>query len=109
MRLASSRAHARAEGSLGQRRSARTRIKDGCVRYSSTRAPGSIWIARGPPPTSWLLSVEHSEVIAEIAHAIVNGGPKVMKYRYLRNSRFGSPDCRIMDESVPGSTSSLML
>jgi HNH endonuclease len=41
-------------------------IKDGWLRYESTTAPGSIWIARAPPHGPWLLSIEHSGVAAEI-------------------------------------------
>src|SRR5215468_1839837 len=41
-------------------------IEGGWLHYGSTTAPGSVWIAgvssRGP----WLLSIEHSGVIAEI-------------------------------------------
>jgi hypothetical protein len=41
-------------------------IKDGWMRYESTTAPGSIWIARAPLHGPWLISVEHSGVAAEI-------------------------------------------
>jgi len=41
-------------------------IEGGWLHYGSTTAPGSVWIAgvssRGP----WLLSIEHSSIIAEI-------------------------------------------
>jgi hypothetical protein len=39
--------------------------KDGWLRYESTTAPGSIWIA-GTPHGRWVLSIEHSGVAAEI-------------------------------------------
>jgi HNH endonuclease len=41
-------------------------IKDGWLRYESTTAPGSIWVARAPQHGPWLLSIEHSGVAGEI-------------------------------------------
>jgi hypothetical protein len=41
-------------------------IQDGWLRYESTTAGGSIWIAHVPPQGPWLLSIEHSGVAAEI-------------------------------------------
>ena len=40
--------------------------KDGWLRYASTTAPGSIWIGGGSSQWPWLLSIEHSGVLAEI-------------------------------------------
>lgn len=40
--------------------------KDGWLRYASTTAPGSIWIGGGSSQGPWLLSIEHSGVLAEI-------------------------------------------
>jgi HNH endonuclease len=40
--------------------------ESGWLRYGSTTAPGSIWIAGGTSHGSWLLSIEHSGVAAEI-------------------------------------------
>ena len=51
---------------MGQRLSARTRLEDGWLHYASTTAPGSIWIAGGSSHGPWLLSIEHSGVLAEI-------------------------------------------
>ena len=41
-------------------------FKDGWLRYESTTAPGSVWIARAPLSGPWLLSIEHSGAAAEI-------------------------------------------
>jgi hypothetical protein len=41
-------------------------IEGGWLRYGSTTAPGSIWIAGGTSPGTWLLSIEHSGVAVEI-------------------------------------------
>ncbi len=40
-------------------------IEDGWLRYASTTAPGSIWIAGASPNGPWLLSIDHSGVAAE--------------------------------------------
>ena len=40
--------------------------KDGWLRYASTTAPRSIWIGGGSSQGPWLLSIEHSGVLAEI-------------------------------------------
>jgi hypothetical protein len=41
-------------------------IEGGWLRYGSTTAPGSIWIAGGTSHGTWLISIDHSGVIAEI-------------------------------------------
>src|SRR6266446_875937 len=41
-------------------------VEGGWLRYGSTTAPGSIWIAGGTSPGTWLLSIEHSGVATEI-------------------------------------------
>jgi hypothetical protein len=41
-------------------------IKDGWLHYGSTTAPGSLWIAGASPQGPWLLSIDHSGVVAEI-------------------------------------------
>ena len=37
------------------------------LRYASTTAPGTIWIAGVPPSGPWLLSLDHAGVAAELA------------------------------------------
>jgi hypothetical protein len=41
-------------------------IENGWLHYSSTTAPGSLWIAGASPQGPWLLSIDHSGVVAEI-------------------------------------------
>jgi hypothetical protein len=41
-------------------------VEDGWLRYGSTTAPGSIWIAGGTSQGPWLISIDHSGVVAEI-------------------------------------------
>jgi hypothetical protein len=41
-------------------------IEDGWLRYGSTTAPGSLWIASASSQGPWLLSIDHSGVVAEI-------------------------------------------
>jgi hypothetical protein len=40
-------------------------IERGWLRYASTTAPGSVWIAGGSQHGPWLLSIDHSGVAAE--------------------------------------------
>jgi hypothetical protein len=41
-------------------------IENGWLRFASTTAPGSIWIAGASDRGPWLLSLDHSGVVAEI-------------------------------------------
>ena len=41
-------------------------VNGGWLRYASTTAPGSLWIAGASPQGPWLLSIDHSGVAAEI-------------------------------------------
>jgi hypothetical protein len=41
-------------------------IESGWLQYTSTTAPGSIWIAAASEQGPWLLSLDHSGVVAEI-------------------------------------------
>jgi HNH endonuclease len=41
-------------------------IENGWLRYGSTTAPGSLWIASTSSGGPWLLSIDHSGVVAEI-------------------------------------------
>jgi hypothetical protein len=41
-------------------------VEGGWLRYASTTAPGSIWIAGASDHGPWFLSVDHSGVTAEI-------------------------------------------
>jgi hypothetical protein len=41
-------------------------IEDGWLRYGSTTAPGSLWIASTSAQGPWLLSIDHSGVVAEM-------------------------------------------
>jgi DNA-binding transcriptional regulator YiaG len=59
-------AHRGAEGGMGQRLSLERGIEGGWLRYGSTTAPGSVWIAGVSPRGPWLLSIDHSGVAAEI-------------------------------------------
>jgi hypothetical protein len=56
-------------------------VEDGWLRYGSTTAPGSIWIAgisgRGP----WLLSLDHSGVAAEIGGLPPSSWPGFATFR----------------------------
>jgi hypothetical protein len=40
--------------------------EDGWLHYGSTTAPGSLWIASASSQGPWLLSIDHSGVVAEI-------------------------------------------
>jgi hypothetical protein len=42
-------------------------VESGWLHYASTTAPGSIWIAGASAQGPWLLSLDHSGVVAEIA------------------------------------------
>jgi hypothetical protein len=44
-------------------------VEGGWLRYASTTAPGSVWIACASQGGPWLLSIDHPGVIAEIAAA----------------------------------------
>src|SRR5437660_1324062 len=52
----------------------------GWLRYASTTAPGSIWIAAESGQGSWFLSLDHSGVAAEIGSLLVAplSGPGVV-------------------------------
>ena len=41
-------------------------IENGWLQYGSTTAPGSLWIASASSQGPWLLSIDHSGVVAEI-------------------------------------------
>src|SRR5437870_8638202 len=41
-------------------------VEGGWLRYGSTTAPGLIWLAGGTSHGPWLLSIDHSGVVAEI-------------------------------------------
>jgi HNH endonuclease len=41
-------------------------IENGWLRYGSTTAPGSLWIAGASSKGPWLLSIDHSGVVAEV-------------------------------------------
>jgi hypothetical protein len=41
-------------------------IENGWLHYSSTTAPGSLWIASASSQGPWLLSIDHTGVVAEI-------------------------------------------
>jgi HNH endonuclease len=41
-------------------------IENGWLHYSSTTAPGSLWIASASSQGPWLLSIDHSGVVAEL-------------------------------------------
>jgi HNH endonuclease len=41
-------------------------IENGWLRYGSTTAPGSLWIAGASSQGPWLLSIDHSGVVAEM-------------------------------------------
>jgi HNH endonuclease len=57
-------------------------IEDGWLRYASTTAPGSIWIAGASEHGPWLLSVDHSGVVAEIGELTASPipGPGLATY-----------------------------
>jgi hypothetical protein len=41
-------------------------IENGWLKYSSTTAPGSLWITSASPEGPWLLSIDHTGVVAEV-------------------------------------------
>src|SRR5262249_47973096 len=41
-------------------------VENGWLHYSSTTAPGSLWIASASSQGPWLLSIDHSGVVAEM-------------------------------------------
>jgi hypothetical protein len=45
------------------------------LHYASTTAPGSVWIAGASAHGPWLLSIDHSGVIAELAAPAASGTP----------------------------------
>ena len=45
-------------------------IEGGWLHYGSTTAPGSVWIAGASPRGPWLLSIDHSGVVAEIGKLV---------------------------------------
>lgn len=54
----------------------------GWVRFSSTTAQGSIWLARGAAGT-WLLALDHAGVIAELdIPATDHNGPGISRYQF---------------------------
>jgi hypothetical protein len=50
-------------------------IKDGWLRYGSTTAPGSVWIAGASSQGPWLLSIDHSGVVTEMGTLPVSPVP----------------------------------
>jgi hypothetical protein len=50
-------------------------VERGWLRYGSTTAPGSIWIAGASKHGQWLLSLDHSGVIAEIGSLPASQAP----------------------------------
>jgi hypothetical protein len=47
-------------------------VKDGWLHYSSTTAPGNLWLAGASPSGPWLLSIDHAGVAAELGAAAVS-------------------------------------
>jgi hypothetical protein len=45
-------------------------IENGWLHYGSTTAPGSLWIASASSQGPWLLSINHSGVVAEIGNRV---------------------------------------
>jgi hypothetical protein len=41
-------------------------VEGGWLRYASTTAPGTLWLARASPNGPWLLSIDHAGVAAEL-------------------------------------------
>ena len=41
-------------------------VEGGWLHYASTTAPGSVWIAGASSHGPWLLSINHSGVVAEV-------------------------------------------
>ncbi len=59
-------------------------IEGGWLHYASTTAPGSIWIAGASDHGPWLLSLDHSGVVAEIGTLPPSPtpGPGLATYRF---------------------------
>jgi hypothetical protein len=57
-------------------------IENGWLQYASTTAPGSVWIAGASDHGPWLLSVDHSGVVAEVRTlpASTEPGPGLATY-----------------------------
>jgi hypothetical protein len=59
----------------------------GWVHYASTTAPGSIWIAGATSHGPWLLSIDHSGIIAELgapsAAGVPNPGAAIFVFKTL--------------------------
>jgi HNH endonuclease len=58
--------------------------ESGWLHYTSTTAPGSIWIAGSPAHGPWFLSIAHSGVAAEIGAASASplAGPGVATFQF---------------------------
>jgi hypothetical protein len=57
-------------------------LDEGWLRYASTTAPGTVWIAGASPHGPWFLSIEHSGVAAEIGALPVSpaAGPGLVTF-----------------------------
>ena len=61
------------------------------LHYASTTAPGSVWIAGASQRGPWLISIDHSGVIAEVGAAAASTvpGPGTATYIYETLTRHG--------------------
>jgi hypothetical protein len=61
-------------------------LDEGWLRYASTTAPGTVWIAGASPQGPWFLSIEHAGVTAEIGALPASPVPGPGLVTFLRAS-----------------------
>ena len=72
------------------------------LHYTSTTAPGAVWIAGASPQGPWLLSIDHSDVAAEIGALPVSpvAGPGLVTFRLATLSQLHAALDRIYKLAV---------
>src|SRR5690242_5494534 len=77
-------------------------MEGGWLHYTSTTAPGGVWIAGASPYGPWLLSLEHSGVAAEISALPLSqiGGPGLITFELSTLSQLHAALDRVYKLSV---------
>jgi hypothetical protein len=76
-------------------------MEGGWLNYASTTAPGAVWIAGASPHGPWLLSIEHSGVVAEISTPVSPvAGPGLVTFELSTLSELHAALDRVYNLSV---------
>jgi hypothetical protein len=77
-------------------------IENGWLHYDSTTAPGSLWIASASSQGPWLLSIDHSGVVAEVGTLLPSpvSGPGLATFMFATLAQLHAALDRVYKLSV---------